>query len=272
MIGGRLPVEPPAVAQQKMGLLDVSRMVAEDASRSVSSRLSNLPRDAQVRDQLEAERNRHAHRHRQIAGLLSKINEFLMRLHPSTVLEVVPAAEITLQEGQTWVDAIDATRRDVAALQGQRSVIASAPLPMTDQLKCVEQYVEKIGRQARPAVSVLQNGTLRVGFRDVFVEPEQVLALLAWIDPQKVRDALTHELESKPRVTGAMSASERLERMAEIEAQLLQAERIEESLIERAAKAGFDILRRVDHDPRAVLGVIVKAKAKAQPQAAQVVA
>jgi hypothetical protein len=270
---GRIAVTLPPAAQVKFNLLDVARMVSEDAARSVTSRLSNMPRDADPRAQLERERDRHSSRHRAISGLLHKVNEWLMRLHPNTVLEVVPAEDIKLRDGETWVDAIEATRNEITALQGQLQVIRAAPLPVEDQIKCVAEYVEKTARLARPAVSIVKDGAVRVAFKDVFVEPEQVLSLLAWIDPEKVRDALTGVLEAQPRVLGAMTASEKQQRMAELEAKLLELERQEEALIELAAKQGLDVLRRVDIvNLGVVLGVMVVAKAKAQVPMARVIA
>jgi hypothetical protein len=265
-------IELPAAAQVKLNLLDVARMVAEDATRSVTSRLSGLPRDADPRAQLERERDRHSSRHRAISGLLHKVHEWLMRLPANTVLEVVPAADTKLRDGETWIDAIEATRKDISSLQGQLQVIRAAPLPVEDQIKCIERSIEKTAQQARPAVSIVKDGAVRVAFKDVFVEPEQVLSLLAWVDPEKVRDALTGLLETQPRVVGAMAASEKQQRLEEAEAKLTELERAEESMIERAAKQGIDILRRPEADPKCVLGVVVVAKAKAQVPKAQVIA
>jgi hypothetical protein len=265
-------VELPAAAQVKYNLLDVARMVSEDAVRAAQSRLSGLGpgADSGLVAQLTRERDRHAARHRALAALGHKINEWLMRLPANAVLEMMPAADIKLRDGETWIDAIEATRKDVSSLQGQLQVVRAAPLPLDDQRQAVAAYVERLGRQAQPAVSVVQNGTLRVGFRDVLVEAEQTLALLAWIDPEKVRDALTGLLEGAPRVVGAMGASEKQQRLAELEAKLLELERAEEALVEQANKSGIDILRRPDASPPCVLGVIVKARA-AKPQV-QVVA
>jgi hypothetical protein len=264
-------VELPAAAAQKLNLLSVAAMVAEDAVRAVSSRLSNLPRDAEVRPQLEHERVRHSARHQAISALVHKLNEFLMKLPANAALEVVPAEIIELRDGAALTSAIEDVRREIAALQGQAQVIKNAPLPLADQRQAVAAYVERLAQTAVPFASVVQNGTLRIGFKDVLIEPEQTLALLAWVDPEKVTAALTGLLESAPRVVGAMPASERQQRLAELEDKLLALERAEESMIERAAKLGIDVLRRPTADPRSVLGIAVVAKAKVAAQA-QVVA
>jgi hypothetical protein len=274
MIRGRIPVELPAPAAVKLAKLDVARMVSEDATRAATSRLSNLPRDAdpQMRDQLARERDQHGARHRALASLGHRLNEWLMQLRPNTVLEMVQPADIKLRNGETFFDAIDATRNQISSLQGQLAVVKAAPLPVEDQRQSVAAYVEKMGQLARPAVSIVKDGAVRVGFRDVFVEPEQVLSLLAWLAPDLVRNALTSVLESQPRVVGAMPASERLQRVAELEDKLLELERQEEASIEHAAKQGLDILRRVDASPPVVLGVVITKKAQAPAQIGGLVA
>jgi len=229
--------ELPASVQVKLAKLDVSGMVSEDAVRAAQSRLGGLGPGHELRDQLTAERDRHSHRHRQISALIHRVNEWIVRLPANTVLEVVQVADIKLRDGETWIDAIEATRNEIKSLRGQLAVIRAAPLPVADQIKCVEQYVEKILQLAQPAVSIVKDGAVRVGFRDVFVEPEQVLSLLAWVAPDQVRDALTGLLEAQPRVVGAMPASERLQRVAELEEKLLELERVEESADRNGNKA-----------------------------------
>jgi hypothetical protein len=265
-------VELPAVAAQKLNLLNVARMIAEDGTRAASSRLSNLPPDAEVRGQLERERDRHGARCRAISALVHRLNEFLVKLPSGTVLEVVAAETIELRDGAALTSAIENVRREIGSVQGQLAVIRAAPLPVEDQRQAVAAYVERLAQTARPFASVVQNGTLRLGFKDVLIEPEQTLALLAWIDPEKVRDALTGLLEAQPPRIGAMPASERIARVAELEKTLCELERAEESMIERAGKLGIDVLRRTDADPRAVLGLLIKPRAAKPQTATQVVA
>lgn len=58
-----------------------------------------------------------------------------------------------------------------------------------------------------------------------------------------------------------MSADERAAKLLELEAELLAREREEEALIELAEEQGSAIARRLDSDPRAVLGIAI-ARAK----------
>jgi hypothetical protein len=268
MIRGRIPVELPAAAQVKLSKLDVSRMVAEDATRAATSRLSNLPRDAdpQMRDQLTSERDRHGARHRAISALMNKLNQWLfeLRLPPGTVLEVVPAADIKLRDGETLFDAVEATRNQISSLQGQLAVIRAAPLPLPDQFKAAEAFVAKLAATVKPTVGVMRDDQIRLGFRDsVIGGTDDVVALLCEIFPEAVRAWLERKIEEAPRVVGAMPASERIARVAELEKTLCELEQREELVIEMAAKQGIEILRRVDASPPVVLGLVIAKKAPA---------
>jgi hypothetical protein len=69
---------------------------------------------------------------------------------------------------------------------------------------------------------------------------------------------LTAELVEAP---GAMSADQRKQRIAELEARLLAAERSECGLIEHGRELGTEILYRPETDPKTFLGVNVVATA-----------
>lgn len=68
------------------------------------------------------------------------------------------------------------------------------------------------------------------------------------------------EIDALPESALALPAADRERRIAELNAQLDQLERTEESLIERAIADGQDVLRRPAADPCAVLGVTIKTR------------
>lgn len=69
--------------------------------------------------------------------------------------------------------------------------------------------------------------------------------------------ALHAEIDELPGHADAMPANARMRRVAELQEQLLERERYESALIERAANEGFDVPHRGDVDPRAFLGVTI---------------
>jgi hypothetical protein len=263
---GRIPVELPAAAQVKLSKLDVSRMVAEDATRAAQSRLSGLGRDPDpgLIAQLTAERDRHAARHRAISALMNRVNQWLfeLRLPPGSVLEIAQPADIKLN-GETCFDAIEATRNEIKSLQQKLAAVRSAPLPQADQVGAAEAFVQKLASTAKPSVAVMRDDQLRVTFRDSVVGGvEDVLALVCWLQPEAVLAALTRDIEAQPTPINPLTHSERLQKVSEIEKTLCELEQREESLILKAHGEGLDVLRRTDIvNLGVVLGVVIVKKA-----------
>jgi hypothetical protein len=93
-----------------------------------------------------------------------------------------------------------------------------------------------------------------VRWRQPGATPQDVMALLAWYDPDAMLERLMGEIGDAEGV----SAAERERREPALEARILAAERVEEGLIEQS-----DIARRPDASPLAILGVVLSgAEAK----------
>jgi hypothetical protein len=246
----------PEGAREKLMALQLQRGAAEDAERSASARLQALPRDAdqRMRERLADERDKHNARFVQLSRLLSAVQQWLTELRPNFVLEVAAPVDLELKDGQTLSAVIEAVRTEIAATKTHLQSVRAAPLPLADQKKLVEAHVKGLAQAARPSVAIGSGDKLRVGWRGDMANVEDVMALLCWVMPQQVIEALSGELPERP---GALPANERLRRIAEAEAELDGLERREESLIERAAGDGLDILRRHDASPAAVLGVAI---------------
>jgi hypothetical protein len=259
---GVIPVELPAPAKAKLAALQVARMASEDGARSCQQRINGRP-DEGLLEKLTAERDKHSERLRAISLLVSRINEWTMQLRPGTVLESAPAIAAELKDGETLVEALAGVRSEIATLQQERGRVAAAPLPLEDQVRSAEAFVAKLALPAKPTVAVMRDDQLRVGFRDSVVGgTEDVLALLCWLAPQLVSDALARELKAAPARIGTMTSGERARREKEISVQLEKLERHEEALIERAASEGIELPRRPDIvNPGVVLGVVIKPKA-----------
>jgi hypothetical protein len=259
----------------KLSKLDVSRMVAEDATRAAQSRLSGGV-DPGLRDQLVRERDRHSERHRAISALIHKINQWLMelRLPPGAVLEEAPQVGIDVKNGQTLSAAIETTRNDIKSLQQKLAAVRSAPLPQADQIRAAETFVAKMAATAKPTVAVMRDDQIRLTFKDSVVGgTDDVLALACWLQPEAVVAALTRDIEAQPTPINPLTRADRLQQVSELEGQLLELGFLEEGLILRTARDGIDVMRRGDADPRCVLGVvIVKAKTAMAPLMEKVIA
>jgi hypothetical protein len=259
----RTPVALPPEAQAKLAELQMQRMAAEDALRGIAGRLSSLPRDAdQMRAALETERDRQSRRHNELHRLINAVQQWLTQLRPGTLLEPAPPVDVSLKTGEKLTEAIDRTRKEIAMLRQQIASTQRAPLPLADQKKLAQEYVARLWRQARPTVSIVGD-TLRVGWRGDCVMAEDTAALLAWIAPHLISEAISSELAALPERADALSVQERMRRLSELEAALLRAESQESALIMLAAEDGTEISRRHDMDPRCVLGVVIAAAKEA---------
>jgi hypothetical protein len=87
-----------------------------------------------------------------------------------------------------------------------------------------------------------------------------VVALLCWMQPAAMVAALEREIDAMPAPELALTAKEKEKRLAQLKADLDALERLEETLIEQAARDGLEILRRADASPAAVLGVAVTGR------------
>jgi hypothetical protein len=263
-----MPAQLPEGARNKLTALNLQRLAAQDAAGSANARLNGLPRDADqgLQAQLLRERDKHQDRFRQLSLLVNRLNEWVMQVRVGAVLEPVQVVNIRLKPNEPLTAALAKVRNQIRDTREQLGVVKSAPLPSEDQAKAAAAFVVKLARQARPTVAVMRDDTLRVAFRDsVIASTDDALALACWLDPESVLSALTRELEAMPRPIDPMSASERLQKVAELEKTLASLEFHEEALIQHAAGDGLDVLRRPDASPSAVLGITI-----AKAQAAQV--
>jgi hypothetical protein len=254
-----MPNALPAEARSKLSELTVQRLAAQDAAHSANTRLNGLPRDAdpQLVSKLTQERDKHAERHRALSLLVNRCNQFVME--ERRPLQLAPAVDgIRLKRDETLHDALSRVREQIAAMQQHIAAVKSSPLPLADQEQLCEAYVVRQLAAARPAVAVLRDDQLRVTFRDSVVgSTDDVLALLCWCAPEQVYKSLVRAIHEQPARADAMPAAERVRRTAELEAQLLELELLEESIIIRAHGDGLDVLRRPDAAPAAVLGVVL---------------
>jgi hypothetical protein len=85
---------------------------------------------------------------------------------------------------------------------------------------------------------------------------------LAWLSPEALITKLHAEIDTlNLNDARAVPAAERAGRIADLEAQILRAERTEESFVEQAERVGEYIARRPDANPLAILGLQVKVLA-----------
>jgi hypothetical protein len=264
-----MPNALPESARQRLSALQVARIGADELGRSLNARLNALGSnpDRELQSGLTSERDRRFEQHRQLALLINRLNQWIMQLPAGTALEPMAISNVELKDSETLQQALDRLRAEIQALSHHLSAVKMAPLPRADQIKAAEVFVAKMASAARPtAVSVVKDNTLRLAWRDdVIAGVGDALALLCWATPEAVLAALAREIDAQPTRVDAMPAAERLARVAELEAQLLELETVEECLVGKMHAQGLvDTMRRVDiANLGVVLGVMVARKAQA---------
>jgi hypothetical protein len=253
----------PAAAAARLSELQMQRDAALDAGNACAQRLNNLPRDASAsqRDRLASERDRHQARHRALAALLSRANQFLMECRGT--LEMVPPPVIEHKSGTDLSAAIASARDAISSTKQRLQAVRTAPLAKEDAKRLAVEFVQRLQRTGKVGVAVM-NDQIKLSFRGDMFAPEDTLAMIAQFAPDQVRNALVAALDAQPVGSDAVSADQRKRLVAELQEQLDGLERQEAALLEHAHENGVDVLYRIDMSPAAFLGVTVtQAKAAA---------
>jgi hypothetical protein len=130
----------------------------------------------------------------------------------------------------------------------------------------VIRYDYAVLRPARPKIDYDQQGTARIVWREDLATMDSVAGMLALLFPQELTEAF--QLDAEPEPANAVSPEERDQQISKFANTLLQLERQEEFLIERAADEGTEITRRPDANPMACLQIQIVAQEAATASAA----
>ena len=146
--------------------------------------------------------------------------------------------------------AVTRKREEVAAVQAEMEELRQQPLPASEALGRLQEYIERRAAEYRhdAAIAALTSATARPRS---LVTPDTLEPLLCWLLGDTLRDRLAAELEKTD--TGGVSTHERSAQAAELAERKFQLEAEEEQLIRQAEAAGLTIERRADADPRVVL-------------------
>jgi hypothetical protein len=259
-------VQVPEQAKAKLDLLTVLRDSALDASRSCQQRLNMVDGNADLQARLAAERDKHAQRHNHSHRLLSACNQYLfqLRLPPGYVLESAPPPDIAIKT--TTAKAIEATRRNITEVVSEIARTRALALKQSSKQAAMRSLLVRLALAARPRIDFAQDGSARITWPENLATMDSVAGLLALLFPQELTEAF--QLDAEPEPENAVSPEERDQQISKFANTLLQLERQEEFLIERAADEGTEIVRRRDTNPMAVLQLQIVAQEAATASAA----
>ncbi|MEP2111584.1 MAG: hypothetical protein ABJP10_16890 [Nitratireductor sp.] len=203
------------------------------------------------------------------AGLMSRLDQWARALREPTAEFASPVSP-KLRKGEALEDAITRLRETLNALHADLAVVRSAPLTAADAKSRAREQINALADTGAPDVSrTIAHGDpvtfpstvpdLRLfhagAGASVSGRTTDATALLAWLFRDQLADAIDKQIDAAGRDDHALPADERRDREAALVDAILQAERDEEALIVMTEKRGNGVVRRVDADPRAVLGL-----------------
>lgn len=154
-------------------------------------------------------------------------------------------------------------REGIRKLREESKQLRSAFVPKAIASQRVEDHVERMAARAREPMQL----HYYVGV-DESVEPliligetrEQIVDLIAWLDPEKLKASLKAEVASiYSKGVHEIDDEKRAKRLAEIESEIFILGKREELAIVAAESAGILINRREDADPKAILAAAMES-------------
>lgn len=190
-------------------------------------------------------------------------------------LKIAPASKIKFPAADRLAAEIERVRSDVEELKAEKHAINSAAYPAAEAKARARAEIEMLAERGKPRVTQLidHGPAAGVGWPHLVAKssiygavvrlpgdeahtaqdlPGAHLALTAWPHKDALLVALEAEIDAVAEDGAALSTKERAARLAEVDARLLDFERIEVALI---GTAGGAVDFREDTDPRAFLGV-----------------
>ncbi|TIS04589.1 MAG: hypothetical protein E5X14_22550 [Mesorhizobium sp.] len=145
---------------------------------------------------------------------------------------------------------LDQLRAQIADLKKRRSQLEMAPVPKEEALKRIDALMDHLTERADIFLRAEQFTE-----RDRYVMPalgQNAATILLGFAAPLLRQRLEKLSETYAAGDGPTADAHR-QLLAKFDAELLDLELAEESLVRAAEAAGIEILRRGDADPRAVL-------------------
>ncbi|HEX3860381.1 MAG TPA: hypothetical protein VHY35_01660 [Stellaceae bacterium] len=211
---------------------------------------------------------------RRSQALLRRIEQWLKSL-PATAILALHADDVAPKHKGSIADAVDHARAEIAKLVDDLALTGTAPLPAAEAKAIARRQVFEMAARGAPAVGALvASGAPAIWPRAAQTAPitgvaatggavtgfaspawQDTPAVLAWLFRESMIEALEDEIDAIADDSRALPAADRASRRRKIEADLLAAERREESFIRLAEASGLNLSRRAGADPRAVLGL-----------------
>lgn len=232
------------------------------------SMTSEDARKLDLREQIEQRRDvmeTNREKHRAVADLNAKIRRFLDLIPADASVDDVKPVKFKLKD-ETHQQAVVRLRGLIVGLIAERAQVERVALAHEEVRAQLKKWITECGLRARPSIvathekfSVKYTTTIEDGYTPQL----DVMALLAWLDPEYLEQKLLEQIEEMPKPKLAMTPLEKKQRLAAIKVELLEAERQEIAIIDDAQDQGILIDIRPNTSIDVLLGLTVTRKAKA---------
>jgi hypothetical protein len=264
MIDSGLAQRLPEEARQKLLLIDGLASDADDLANVAQDRLNKIARFSGGADnphavRLAAKVAVQSDRHRALLDLVHAIERWLRAVPPQVEFEMVADALPSLGDGETFEEAVVRVRAKIGEMTVARFHVTQTREPRAILKERLRDQVRRLAGDARPSLRLERGLTEAVWVdqrADFGLREAYLVGMLAWLDPEKMDAALSAMVDDLPD-TGTMTADEQAKALADLDGELEELQRAEESLIEAAFADGVDVLRRAGAEPRCVLGLRV---------------
>ncbi|MFL9826941.1 hypothetical protein [Rhodoplanes sp. SY1] len=204
-----------------------------------------------------------------VSGLVHRVESWLKELPHSAIVSDAISAPPVVPKKSSVLDMIEARRRRVRELTADRRRVEAAPVPSAIVKARMVAEISRIAEAGAPDVSGAieggelvrwPTGTVHVGIAGAGVGSTTVhdaLAVVAWLHRDALVKKLCNEVDAIADDANALNDAERADQLAQIERDVLVAEREEVALVELAAEQGTPIAHRSDVAVPALLGIVV---------------
>jgi hypothetical protein len=240
-------------AQQESGYL--RQQIAKLAARG-----DNLDQVRNLRSELDTiliKKDRELGHTTQHLELLKGVRDWIAAIPESVQLRDHVAKDVV---SKVSPGAIEKRRRRIRELLADIGRVDAAPISTKAAKQQAREEIKKLAERGRPAVHRLleDRGGIgwpqrKIGFAgmvDLFETDS--LAVMAFALEESLIAAVEREIDAVGGAAESLTDEERFDRFDRLFGELLAVERDEEALI---GAADFDVQRRSDADPRAVLGI-----------------
>jgi hypothetical protein len=207
-------------------------------------------------------------KHSALANLNARLGNFITTAN--VAFDDAKPAQVKIAKGETITAAAIRVRERIAALALERRKVDRAALTLAELKEQAAAHVAQLRERGKPRVNFGHGQPFNIVF-DAYVEGawtarQDLAAALAYLDPISFLQRLIEDIEALPKPPLALSAKARAEKLAALDAELLILEREDETLVEVSAEEGPIVQRRLDADPRAILGLIPGRRASPAPE------